>query len=232
MANKIQILSTASLGQPLIYKAIEMGIGLDVVPFIKVSAIESEELAERVVDLCYLPITAVFTSVNAVKAVSDIIMSADPGWDIYCIGNATMEAVKGQFRAAEIIGIAKNAAELAKIIIEDGEEEVVFFCGDQRLDTLPDTLRENEIDVYEVVVYETVRIPTVTGKVYDGIMFFSPSAVDSFFSVNKIAKHVVLFVIGNTTADATKRHTDNKVIFSETASKESLLNYVIEYFNK
>ncbi len=232
MANKIQILSTASLGQPLIYKATEMGIGLDVVPFIKVSAIESEELAERVVDLCYLPITAVFTSVNAVKAVSDIIMSADPGWDIYCIGNATMEAVKGQFRAAEIIGIAKNAAELAKIIIEDGEEEVVFFCGDQRLDTLPDTLRENEIDVYEVVVYETVRIPTVTGKVYDGIMFFSPSAVDSFFSVNKIAKHVVLFVIGNTTADATKRHTDNKVIFSETASKESLLNYVIEYFNK
>ena len=232
MTNKIQILSTALLDQQFVNKAAELGVQLDTVSFIKVSAVDSEELAERVVDLCYLPITAVFTSVNAVKAVSDIVMSADPGWDIYCVGNATMEAVKSQFKAAEIIGIAKNAAELAKIIIEDGEEEVVFFCGNQRLDTLPDTLRENDIDVYEMVVYETVQIPTKVEKEYDGILFFSPSGVDSFFSVNKVGVKTELFAIGNTTANAIKKHTDNKVIFSETASKETMVDYAIKYFNK
>ena len=128
--------------------------------------------------------------------------------------------------------IAKNAAELAKIIIEDGEEEVVFFCGNQRLDTLPDTLRENDIDVYEMVVYETVQIPTKVEKEYDGILFFSPSGVDSFFSVNKVGVKTELFAIGNTTANAIKKHTDNKVIFSETASKETMVDYAIKYFNK
>jgi len=232
MTNKTQILSTAFLDQQFVTKAVELGVQLDVMSFIKVSAIESEELAERVVDLCYLPITAVFTSVNAVKAVSDIIMSADPKWDIYCIGNATMEAVKGQFRAAEIIGVAGNAVELAKIIIEDGEEEVVFFCGNQRLDTLPDTLRENDVEVYEMMVYETTQIPTAVEKEYDGILFFSPTGVDSFFSVNKIGADTVLFAIGNTTANAIKRHTLNKVIFSQTASKDSVVDYAIKYFDK
>jgi len=51
-------------------------------------------MEEKIVDLCYLPITAVFTSANAVKAVADIIINADPEWDIYCIGNATLAAVK------------------------------------------------------------------------------------------------------------------------------------------
>ena len=232
MANKIQMLSTVSLDPKFVVRAEEFGVQLDVASFIKVNAIESEELAERIVDLCYLPMTAVFTSVNAVKAVSDIIMAADPQWDIYCIGNTTSEAVKSQFRSAEIIGIASNAKTLAEMIIEDGEEELVFFCGNKRLDTLPDILRENDIDVFEVVVYETVPTPVVTEKDYKGILFFSPSGVDSFFSVNKIGPETVLFAIGNTTAVALKQHTDNKVIFSEAANKEKVVDYALQYFSK
>ncbi len=232
MANKIQILSTASLDPKFVVRAEEFGVQLDMASFIKVSAIENEELVERVVDLCYLPMTAVFTSVNAVKAVSDIIMAADPQWDIYCVGNATLEAVKSQFKSAEIIGIASNAKTLADMIIEDGEEELVFFCGDKRLNTLPDMLRENDIEVFEVVVYETVLTPVFAGKDYNGILFFSPSGADSFFSANKIGPETVLFAIGNTTAAALKRHTDNKVIFSEAANKEKVVDYALQYFNK
>ncbi len=232
MANNIQILSTASLDELLLQKAVAQGVQLDVVPFIKVSAIKSDALEERVVDLCYVEATVVFTSVNAVKAVSDIILSADPKWDIYCIGNATKDAVGSQFKSAEIIGAAENAAELASLIIEDGEEEVVFFCGDKRMDTLPDTLRENEIEVYEVVVYHTQETPRTMSKLYDGILFFSPSAVISFFYSNKIGPDVILFAIGNTTANAIKKHTSNKVIFSETAGKESVVEYALNYFKK
>ncbi len=232
MANNIQILSTASLDETLLQKAEGQGVQLEAVSFIKISAIESEELVERVVDLCYVSATVIFTSVNAVKAVSDIILSAEPKWDIYCIGKATLEAVISQFASSTVIAVANNATELANIIIEDGEEEVVFFCGDQRLDTLPDTLRENEVEVYEVVVYHTQPTPKTMTTQYDGILFFSPSAVNSFFYSNKIGPAVTLFAIGNTTAAAIKKHTTNKVVFSETASKESVLDYAVTYFKK
>ena len=232
MANKIQILSTALLDGQLLQKAAEQGVQLDAVSFIKVSAIESEELAEKVVDLCYVPATVVFTSVNAVKAVSDIVLAADPQWDIYCIGNATMNAVNKQFESATVIAVANNATELAKVIIEDGEEEVVFFCGDQRLDTLPTTLRENDVEVFEVVVYRTEQTPKTIAKEYDAILFFSPTGVNSFFSANSVGSGVLLLAIGSTTADAIKKHTNNKVISGETASKESMVDYAIKYFKK
>ncbi len=231
MANNTKILSTASLDGRLLQKAADEGVLLDAMSFIKISAVEDEALVEKVVDLCYVSATIVFTSVNAVKAVSDIIMAAEPQWDIYCLGNATQAAVLSQFPSCNIVAVANNAAELATIIIEDGEEEeVVFFCGDQRLDTLPDTLRKNKIEVYEVVVYRMQKVQNEISENYDGILFFSPSAVDSFFSANKIDDGVVLFAIGNTTANATKKHTANKVVFSETASKESMVDYAIKYF--
>ena len=233
MANNINILSTAMLNDQLLHKAAAQGVQLDAVSFIKVSAIESEELVERVVDLCYVSATVVFTSVNAVKAVADIILAADPHWDIYCVGESTKSAVLSQFESCNVVAVANSAGELVNIIIEDGEEEeIVFFCGDQRLDTLPRMLRENDIEVYEVVVYRTELIPQTMGKQYDGILFFSPSGVNSFFSSNKIEAGVVLFAIGNTTADATKKHTNNKVVFSDTASKESMVDYAIKYFKQ
>lgn len=232
MANKIQILSTALLDGQLLQRAAERDVQLDAVSFIKVSAIESAELVEKVIDLCYVPATVVFTSVNAVKAVSDIVLAADPQWDIYCIGNATMNAVNKQFESATVIAVANNAAELAKIIIDDGEEEVVFFCGDQRLDTLPTTLRENDVEVFEVVVYRTEQTPKTVAKEYDAILFFSPTGVNSFFSSNKVGADVLLLAIGKTTADAIKKYTDNKVVFTETASKESMVDYAIKYFKK
>ena len=230
MGHKTRLLSTMPLAQPLLDKAVELGVVLDVMSFIKISAVEDAAMEEKIVDLCYLPITAVFTSANAVKAVADIIINADPGWDIYCIGNATLAAVKKVFESAIVKGVANDAAALAKVIISQTDDEIVLFCGDKRLDTLPDALRENDIDVFEVVVYQTTETPKEVSPDYDGILFFSPSAVNSFFSANKIGPDTVLFAIGNTTANATKPHTFNKVIVSETASKETVLDYAAKYF--
>jgi uroporphyrinogen-III synthase len=232
MNNNISILSTATLDREFVSIAAKRGVELDVIPFIKVSAIESEELAEKIVDMCYIPASVVFTSANAVKAVSDVIMAAEPQWDIYCIGNATLKAVNKVLPSATVIAVADNAAELADIIVEDGEDEIVFFCGDQRLDTLPRKLRENDITVYELVVYRTETTPIAVSKEYSGILLFSPSAVNSFFSSNKLSVGTVLFAIGATTADAIKKQTNNKIVFSETATKESVLEYAMKYFQK
>lgn len=59
--------------------------------------------------------------------------------------------------------------------------KIVFFCGNKRLQTIPEKLANNGIAVEEVIVYETIETAANIKKQYDGILFYSPSAVQSFF---------------------------------------------------
>jgi len=232
MKDKIQLLSTVLLDQPFVNEAEEKGIALDSMAFIRVDMINEAMLLKETEEICSLPIIAVFTSANAVRALSKLIYITKPDWNIYCIGNATKIALLDYFHVSAIKGCANDAAALAEIIFRDDIGEVFFFCGDQRMDTLPDTLREHEILVHEMIVYQTIETPQVVNKEYDGILFFSPSAVNSFFSVNTISANTVLFAIGKTTANALDKKVANKVIVSETPSKEHVVSQAIGYFYK
>jgi len=231
MNHKVSILSTASLDQALLDKASGQGVELDTIPFINVEPVTDKDVLDEVNEFCSLPITAVFTSANAVRAIADIILNAQPEWNVYCVGNTTRNAVLEYFDNALISGIADDAATLASIIKDHDVLEVVFFCGNKRMDLLPELLSLDDIAVHEVIVYHTTETPHVATKGYDAILFFSPSGVNSFFSVNAIAERTVLFAIGNTTANAVKQKTSNEVIVSETPSKEQLLADAIEYFH-
>jgi uroporphyrinogen-III synthase len=224
MNNKVSILSTIALDQRLIDKAAGQGVILDGVPFIQVAAIDNADIKGEVADLCTRTIAAVFTSANAVKAISETTKELQPAWSIYCIGHATRLAVLECFPAEAIKGMANDAAGLAEIIKTEYMPEVVFFCGDKRMDTLPDILRSEDVHVHELVVYHTME--------YDAILFFSPSSVHSFFIVNNVAADVVLFAIGTTTASALQKHTNNKMIISSTPSKEEMIADAINYFHK
>ena len=232
MNNRVSVLSTVLLDQQLIDKAAVQGIAVDTISFIQVEAIKDKELNEEIAELSTLPITAVFTSANAVRAISSALKAGSAGWDIYCIGQATKDAVFEYFDTEVIAGVANDAAELAGIIIDDDLSEVVFFCGDKRMNTLPDLLREADVTVYEITVYGTVETPHLAVKSYDGILFFSPSGVNSFFSINTIGKHTVLFAIGSTTANAIHQQTDNKVMICAVPSKDNMIEEAILYFNR
>jgi len=230
MNSKNQLLSTVQLDQSLIAKAVERGIVLDCIPFIKVEIIKDKEIATEVERLCSLPVIAAFTSVHAVYALSKSLYIHKPDWDIYCVGNATRNALLEYFHASAIKGCANDAAALAEVILMDDISEVFFFCGDKRLDTLPELLTRRQVLVHEVTVYQTMETPHAIGREYDGILFFSPSGVHSFFSVNKLNSHAVLFAIGHTTAAAISEHTGNAVVISETPSKEHLVLQALQYF--
>lgn len=232
MSHKTQLLSTVILGQPLVTKAAEGGMTLDCVSFIEVAAIDDAALMAEMERLCSMNITAVFTSVNAVKAVSKLVYIAKPNWQIYCIGNATKNALLDYFNAANIKGTANNAAQLAEIILMDDVNNVVFFCGDRRTDILPGILKGRQVLVHEMIVYKTTETPKEIDKEYDGVLFFSPSAAESFFSVNTISTGTVLFAIGNTTADAIKSFCANKVIVGDNPSKSQLVERAVQYFHK
>lgn len=227
----ISILSTRLLDEILIKKAAQCNIVIDSVAFIETQNVASADIAEEIIGLASKQITAVFTSMNGAGAVIETLKnnSLQPLWNIYCIGAATQSVIRKYFSFAEITGIGKNALELSESIIRNNEKKVIFFCGNQRRDELPENLRKNGIEVKELVVYETNEIQAKIEKSYKGILFFSPSAVKSFFSVNSISADTVLFSIGDTTADAIKKNSDNKLIISDLPSKEELVEMAIKF---
>jgi uroporphyrinogen-III synthase len=229
--NKINILSTRPLNETLINEAKEQGVYIEVLSFIATEAIQSVEVQQEIELALLESATIVFTSMNAVEAVADYIIDEQPDWAIYCMGNTTQELVKKYFGDDTIAGTAGNAEALANLIVDEANtKDVIFFCGDQRRDELPDILQANDIEVNEIEVYHTISIVHKVNKRYNGILFFSPSAVESFFSKNKTDLQTILFAIGNTTAAAIKKHTANPIIISDEPGKENLVEKALNYF--
>ncbi len=231
MQSNVQILCTRPLHKMLVDNAAQQGITIDQLSFIETEAIQTIEVQQEIEQAALKVTTVVFTSMNAVEAVADYLFGQGVDWNIYCMGTTTNTLVKKYFGEQQLKGVANSAAELAELIAEDQMiDEVTFFCGDRRRDELPDILKGHNIDVTEIVVYQTIPVMHTVNKEYHGILFFSPSAADSFFKKNKLPASTVLFAIGSTTANATKKHTTNKIIVSNQPGKENLVEKMIEYF--
>lgn len=229
--NRITILCTRPLNDSLLAKAKRQGIDIDVLSFIETEPVRTIEVQQEVEQAFIRSAAVVFTSMNAVEAVTEQLDGQQPDWSIYCMGNTTQQLVKKYFGEAAIAGTAADAAELAETIVEDETiDEVFFFCGNQRRDDLPRILNEHNIEVNEIVVYSTIATPHKIDKAYNGILFFSPSAADSFFAANKLGKETILFAIGNTTAAAIRKYTSNRIVISEEPGKENLVQQMIGFF--
>jgi uroporphyrinogen-III synthase len=227
--NKCHILSTRPLPGELVQEAAVQGCILDEVSFIQTRPIADPRLTTRITGLFQKPITAVFTSMNAVIAIAETVPGS-PDWKVYSIGHATAQAIVQHFQIP-IAGSANDAAALADVIIRDGVKEAYFFCGDQRRDALPKKLREANIALEEIVVYQTAETPAVVDRHYDAVLFFSPSAVHSFFTVNQLPAATIVFAIGDTTAQAVKKYTSNQIVIAATPDKEALVRQAMGHMN-
>ena len=229
--NKISILSTRPIDALLINEAKHQNIEIDILSFIETVPTRSIEVQQEIENALLKSSAVVFTSMNAVEAVANELDGHQPDWRIYSIGNTTRQLVKKYFGEKAIAGTAESASELAELIVEeDNSDDIFFFCGEQRRDELPDILRSNDIEVNEIVVYQTIQVKHKIEKTYHGILFFSPSAVQSFFSNNKISDQTILFAIGNTTATEIKKYTNNKIITGDEPGKENLVTEMIRYY--
>ena len=229
--NKISILSTRPLAHTTMMLAEEKGIQIDVESFIETRVTIDNINGNKILKLAKKEVAIVFTSMNAAEAVIDCLkaLNAEPEWTIYTLGGITGTIVKSAFTGSEVFSDAINAKQIAEIIIANEETEIIFFCGNQRRDELPDMLKQQNIAVEEVEVYETIETPVKINMIYSGILFFSPSAVQSFFSVNKVEPATVLFAIGTTTAAALKKFSNNKVFAGNQPHKEQLAELAMNY---
>jgi len=165
--NKIFILSTRPIDDPLINEAKHQNIEIDILSFIETVPIRSIEVQQEIENALLKSSAVVFTSMNAVEAVANELDGHQPDWRIYSIGNTTRQLVKKYFGEEAIAGSAESAAELAELIVEeDNSDDIFFFCGEQRRDELPDILRSNDIDVNEIVVYQTIQVKHKIEKTY------------------------------------------------------------------
>ena len=236
-----RILCTRPLPESLLEMATREGVDITVEAFTAIHPIVSKEVWDIIFPLLQQRITLVFTSAHAVEILEKHYLHQPdtyyvPGrlWNICCLETGTLDAVKEALPQCTIKATAANATALANAIVALGDvKEVYFICGKQRRDELPGILQQHNITVHELVVYENAATPEkLDAAAYDGIFFFSPSAVQSFFSVNILPAATVCFAIGETTAATLRTVANNKIIISGSPSAYALLAAATAYFNK
>jgi|GEM_PF-1207911 len=211
-------------------------VGLDVVvnPVIRIEFhVNTKVLAEQIADTNYDAIA--FTSQNAVKAFSEIIFKEKikvPQVKFYAIGDSTARHLK-LLDIEPFLPKNNDAVALSELILKDKNIRTVLFpCAEHHLEDLPEWLKRQNVQVRELICYSTILLKNkieVNGM--EGIVFMSPSAVKSFFSVNKVIDAIPIFTIGRTTADEVRRWTTNSVVIANRPDVNSIFEKVMEYFS-
>jgi uroporphyrinogen-III synthase len=229
--NKIHILNTRLLEPSLTKKLESAGFAVDSIPFIEIQFVQDFRIRNEISQLFKENIVAIFTSSNAIEAISGLQGSKLADWKIFCTGSTTKRLAEQRFGKSTILGAAKDSSAIAELIIANPPDlGIHFFCGDLRSDELPLMLTRHKINFKEWVVYHTQPIPQMLGNPYQAIIFYSPSGVRSFFSANQTEDFTVLFAIGETTARELGYYGKKRIIIPEKPSNEDLVDELIAYF--
>ncbi|HCQ12896.1 uroporphyrinogen-III synthase [Flavobacterium sp.] len=172
----------------------------------------------------------IFTSQNAVQSILQHPKCEDlKSKDVFSIGMKTKDLLtENGFNVVAYTGYAADLAEIISLIYS--EESFTFFSGNLRRDVLANTLKENGITFNEIEVYETKITSKKITKKLDGILFFSPSGVESYFKMNTI-KDETCFCIGETTAEALENKKVKTIVIADKPSVENVIAEVVEYYN-
>ncbi|HEY6143340.1 MAG TPA: uroporphyrinogen-III synthase [Flavobacterium sp.] len=218
--SKINILSTKILSSVQKQELINAGFNLTEANFIKT---ENSDF-----DLKEINNNLIFTSQNAAQSVllhpkSEELKSKT----VFCVGMKTKALLEENGFTVEVY--LDYAADLAEIItLIYANQSYTFFSGNLRKETLPKALKAAKINFNEIQVYETTLTPQKIKTPVDGILFFSPSAIESYLKENKI-KNEICFCIGETTAEALDTTTRN-IIVADQPSVENVIEDVIEEY--
>jgi uroporphyrinogen-III synthase len=224
---RFTILSTASLPFERI-KNIPASVDVRVIPFIEIIPRPAVELNPLVTGYASLKQNVVFTSAHAVTIISGMLKQK-PDWTIYCIRNETRIAVVNWFGSEVTTKFASNALFLSRQMIADGVKDAIFFCGDQRLNVLPDNLKNHGIDLNELIVYDTRLKPVKLNDIPDVLLFFSPTAVRSFFTANEISPATTVLAMGTTTAATFKEYSSHPITISAEADKAFVFKMALDH---
>ena len=174
----------------------------------------------------------IFSSQNAVLSLIE-----QKNWQLltskntFCVGIKTKELLEQNgFKVDVYMDYASELAEIITLIYN--KESFTFFSGNLRKETLPKALKKAKIKFNEIETYQTKLAPFKISKEekFEGILFFSPSGVESFLKDNKI-KTETCFCIGETTAETLKNNKIKNIVIAENTSVDDVVYAVITYYS-
>jgi len=189
------------------------------------------EIKNNLFELDKINDNLIFSSQNAVLSLIE-----QNGWEIlktksvFCVGIKTKELLEiNGFKVDVYMDYASELAEIITLIYN--KERYTFLSGNLRMETLPKALKSTGITFNEIEVYQTKLAPFKISdqENFDGILFFSPSAVESYLTNNKIKKEIC-FSVGNTTAKALELNKVKNIVIAEIPTIEDVIAEVIQYY--
>nr|BFF38062.1 hypothetical protein BACT7_29240 [Tenacibaculum mesophilum] len=171
----------------------------------------------------------IITSKNGVEALLNSFTSDELQFkNIYCVGRRTKKLIEQ--RIGKVTHSERNAKKLSDYLSKELKgQEVTYFCSNLRLETLPLILKAKGITVNEVEAYKTTYSPAKVNEKVNGVLFYSPSTVESYMEKNTADK--IAFCIGDSTANEAKKHF-KEVQIAKLPTVESVLELVNLHFVK
>jgi uroporphyrinogen-III synthase len=223
--NKIHIVCTRKLSPEIVSQAGLNGIDIQGIDFLKIQPKSPDQFECK---LLKNSSPLVFTSKYAVQAVCDFTkqLSHLPVWAIKGSTSAQLESA-----GLRVEGVAKDAYHLAQLIIQSGVQSVLHCTTHNRRVELKNALELSGVNYKYLEVYNKMANPKKIEN-YEGLVFFSPSQVDSFLALNELYAEIPVFCIGKTTANHLKALHYKNVIVAEESSEQNLLQTLLNFYIK
>lgn len=191
-----------------------LGLNIDTEPAIKISFRQNWLSVQTTFEQSD-PAILVFTSQNGAKAIDQYKkagLDLPNNFTVYAVGEKTKEALEEAGFKDIMTPEKQNGTALAHLIIDDilktpklKNVTVLHLCGDKRRDELRHFLADSDIKIKDIVVYQTELNQMALDDLssYDGILFYSPSAVQAFRNSGGFRSGSLpeLFAIGPTTGE-------------------------------
>ena len=152
----------------------------------------------------------VFSSQNAVRSfLANPTASAHQN-PILCVGEKTKSLLEEN--GQKVIKIAQNMLELVDFIQKTMKNEhFLHICGNRKLADFAAGMQKAGISYAELTAYHTHLVSRVQTPEPQGLLFYSPSGVESYLQTNSIGASWC-FCIGETTATAVRPLTEHLTV--------------------
>jgi uroporphyrinogen-III synthase len=238
MPMPIHILSTRALGNAARDFIHHKDWLVDMVSMIETHGVLTIEQIEAFLKDCEIDgenIMLLFSSENGVKwlkwGLDKFGYKMPKGLKAVCVGEKTVKTAVDCL-GIEAILVEKSSTELLAALLLSFSVGTTFhfFCGNKRLDTLPKGLSSSGFEVKEYLIYHTVPTPHKIFRNYDAILFFSPSAVESFFLVNEWRTGTVAVSIGLTTSQTLRKSGVENTLVAAEQNETAMMAAMHQYF--
>ncbi len=250
---RILITRDSNQNQDIRLKLVQLGAEVVEIPMIEILPLPvKKEFNEMIQHIQKYPII-IFSSSNGVELFFEKILEKKQdarvlhNSKIICVGTATEKRLKSFGVIADWIPEKFNQNGVLKYFENNNfkNDEILMIGAKNHREDLVKSLNKIKIKVKYFPIYKTSFPRSSAPKIemlfkrnesIDLIVFFSPSAVEGFFSHlphgRYPIKKIKFAVVGPTTLEKLKQYTSNVPICSLTATTDSLIYEIQKYFNE